>query len=169
MATREELLRDQELPQRLGLPPVRVWPPKADWYTADGELRRNLPRDPYSRGMYPARGMRPDLWRNRSNHHHANDSTPSTPRLSITLADALVALGNWAGTSTDLHSRLEMLTPDIPASASRLSREITNIENQLKVHGISVQRVRDRHSRRIQLLSNQPVTAVPMTAESTPQ
>jgi len=139
---------ERGLLQRLGLPRVRVWPPRADWYTEDGKLVPNRPCDPYSRLLYLSRNMRPDLWRNKHN--------PSTkaPRVSVTLLDAIVALGNSEGTGTDLYERLKMTTDDLPDSPSRLSREIARIEAQLKVRRVTVERERNKSRRLIRLRHN---------------
>ena len=46
MATPQEIKKETELLAGLGLPRVKVWPPRCDWYTSDGELRKNMPCDP---------------------------------------------------------------------------------------------------------------------------
>ena len=65
MATPQEIKKETELLAGLGLPRVKVWPPRCDWYTKDGELRKNMPCDPYSRIQWLSRGMRPDIWRSK--------------------------------------------------------------------------------------------------------
>ena len=163
MPTPQEIKRETELLEGLGLPRVRVWPPRCDWYTSDSELRKNLPCDPYSRIQWLSRGMRPDIWHTKKKRTTGYiDKTPGM-RITNTLLDAVVGLGNWEGTSTDLFSTLELATADIPDNPSRLSRDIGELAEQLQIRGVTFKRVRDRRSRRMVFrhTRKEPVTATP--------
>ena len=169
MATKQDIERDRELLKGMGLPEVRIWPPKADWYTKDGELRPNLPCDPYSRGQWLSRGMRPDIWHTKKKRTTGYiDKTPVMTNTHSTLLDAVVALGNWEGTSTDLYSAFELVTDDIPDNPSRLSRDIGDLAEQLQVRGVTFKRVRDSRGRRMvfRQTKKEPVTATLMTPET---
>ena len=169
MATPQEIKKETELLAGLGLPRVKVWPPRCDWYTKDGELRKNMPCDPYSRIQWLSRGMRPDIWRSKKKITTGYvDKTPVKSDIYATLLDAVVGLGNWEGTSTDLFSTLELVTDDIPDNPSRLSREIGELTEQLQVRGVTFKRVRDRRSRRMVFrhTNKESVTATPVTAET---
>ena len=169
MATPQEIKKETELLAGLGLPRVKVWPPRCDWYTSDGELRKNMPCDPYSRIQWLSRGMRPDIWRSKKKITTGYvDKTPAKTDAYATLLDAVIGLGNWEGTSTDLFSTLELVTDDIPDNPSRLSREIGELTEQLQVRGVTFKRVRDRRSRRMVFrhTNKESVTATPVTAET---
>ena len=169
MATPQEIKKETELLAGLGLPRVKVWPPRCDWYTKDGELRKNMPCDPYSRIQWLSRGMRPDIWRSKKKITTGYvDKTPVKSDIYATLLDAVVGLGNWEGTSTDLFTTIELVTDDIPDSPSRLSRDIGELTEQLRVRGVTFKRVRDRHTRRMVFrhTNKESVTATPVTAET---
>ena len=169
MATPQQIKQEAELLQGLGLPRVKVWPARCDWYTSDGELRKNMPCDPYSRIQWLSRGMRPDIWRSKKKITTGYvDKTPAKTDAYATLLDAVIGLGNWEGTSTDLFSTLELVTDDIPDNPSRLSREIGELTEQLQVRGVTFKRVRDRRSRRMVFrhTNKESVTATPVTAET---
>lgn len=169
MATPQEIQKETELLAGLGLPRVKVWPPRCDWYTKDGELRKNMPCDPYSRIQWLSRGMRPDIWRSKKKITTGYvDKTPAKTDAYATLLDAVIGLGNWEGTSTDLFSTLELVTDDIPDNPSRLSRDIGDLAEQLQVRGVTFKRVRDRRSRRMVFrhTNKESVTATPVTAET---
>ena len=169
MATPQQIKQEAELLQGLGLPRVKVWPARCDWYTSDGELRKNMPCDAYSRIQWLSRGMRPDIWRSKKKITTGYvDKTPAKTDAYATLLDAVIGLGNWEGTSTDLFSTLELVTDDIPDNPSRLSREIGELTEQLQVRGVTFKRVRDRRSRRMVFrhTNKESVTATPVTAET---
>ena len=169
MATPQEIKKETELLAGLGLPRVKVWPPRCDWYTKDGELRKNMPCDPYSRIQWLSRGMRPDIWRSKKKITTGYvDKTPVKSDIYATLLDAVVGLGNWEGTSTDLFTTIELVTNDIPDSPSRLSRDIGELTEQLQVRGVTFTRFRDRRSRRMVFrhTNKESVTATPVTAET---
>ena len=169
MATPQEIKKETELLAGLGLPRVKVWPPRCDWYTKDGELRKNMPCDPYSRIQWLSRGMRPDIWRSKKKITTGYvDKTPAKTDAYATLLDAVVGLGNWEGTSTDLFTTIELVTDDIPDSPSRLSRDIGELTEQLQVRGVTFTRFRDRRSRRMVFrhTNKESVTATPVTAET---
>ena len=169
MATPQEIKKETELLAGLGLPRVKVWPPRCDWYTKDGELRKNMPCDAYSRIQWLSRGMRPDIWRSKRKITTGYvDKTPAKTDAYATLLDAVIGLGNWEGTSTDLFSTLELVTDDIPDNPSRLSRDIGDLAEQLQVRGVTFKRVRDRRSRRMVFrhTNKESVTATPVTAET---
>ena len=151
MATPQELKRETDLLEGLGLPRGKVWPARCDWYTSDGELRPNLACDPYSRIQWLSRGMRPDIWRSKKKTVTTGyvDKTPVKTDAYATLLDAVIGLGNWEGTSTDLFSTLELVTDDIPDNPSRLSRDIGDLAEQLQVRGVTFKRVRDSRGRRM--------------------
>ena len=150
MATPQELKRETDLLEGLGLPRVRVWPARCDWYTSNGELRKNLACDPYSRILWLSRGMRRDIWHNKK-PRASRTTTNVVPEMRITntLLDAVVGLGNWEGTGTDLYSALELVTDDIPDNPSRLSRDIGDLAEQLQVRGVTFKRVRDSRGSRM--------------------
>ena len=150
MATPQEIKKEPELLAGLGLPRVRVWPARCDWDTSDGGLRPNLACDPYSRILWLSRGMRPDIWHNKK-PRASSTATNVVPEMRITntLLDAVVGLGNWEGTGTDLYSALELVTDDIPDNPSRLSRDIGDLAEQLQVRGVTFKRVRDSRGRRM--------------------
>ena len=155
MATKQDIERDRELLKGLGLPEVRIWPPRCDWYTKDGEVRPNLSCDPYSRGLWLERGMRPDIWsEDPKPSQQSHYELPLPANVTPTLVEALIGLGSWVGTVTELFFALEKVTDDIPMSASRLSREIGKVENELKVRNVTVHRVRDKHQRLIRFSPN---------------
>ena len=83
MPTMQNLIRERELLIRLGLSPVKHWPHRCTWYRPDGSVAGKLPCDPYSRLLYMARGLTPDV---------GNDSpTPAQPA-RVTLLDAVADL-----------------------------------------------------------------------------
>ena len=79
MATSAELIKELQLLTGMGLPPVKVWPPKCTWYNPDGSVNGNLPCDLYSRLLYMGRGLRPDV----------ASTTLSPSPLPVTRADSL--------------------------------------------------------------------------------
>ena len=113
--------------------------------------------------------MRPDIWHNKK-PRASSTATNVVPEMRITntLLDAVVGLGNWEGTGTDLYSALELVTDDIPDNPSRLSRDIGDLAEQLQVRGVTFKRVRDRRSRRMVFrhTNKESVTATPVTAET---
>ena len=76
----------------LGVPPVKVWPPRCTWYNPDGSVNGNLPCDPYSRLLYLSRGLRPDIG-------VISGVGAVSPVITVTLLDAVVSLVDEAGTS----------------------------------------------------------------------
>ena len=61
MATQAELTKERQLLTSMGLPLVKVWPPRCTWYNPDGSVNGHLSCDPYSRLLYMSRGLRPDV------------------------------------------------------------------------------------------------------------
>ena len=120
MATSAELIKERQLLTGMGLPLVKVWPPKCTWYNPDGSVNGTLPCDPYSRLLYMRRGLRPDVGN--------NSPAPAEPG-RVTLIDAVVDLmqerTTWEGTASELLSTLEGATDDLPADATRLSKELS--------------------------------------------
>ena len=151
MATQQDLIRERELLGGLGLPPVRVWPPRCVWYRADGSVVGKLPCDPYSRLLYMGRGLRPDAGN--------NSPTPAQPA-RVTLLDAVADLMHersiWEGTVSELLSTLEGATDDLPADATRLSKELSKLASQLALKGVVVERMTRRRQRGIRLTRRGP-------------
>jgi hypothetical protein len=48
MATQQEIIKERELLKRMGLKPIKVWPPRCRWFNPDGSPNGILPCDPYS-------------------------------------------------------------------------------------------------------------------------
>ena len=107
MATSTELIKERQLLTGMGLPPVKVWPPKCTWYNPDGSVNGHLPCDPYSRLLYMSRGLRPDV-------AGPTMSSASSATLPVTPADSLPEVVKsfmdgqdvWEGTATELLSTL---------------------------------------------------------------
>ena len=79
MATSAEQIKELQLLTGMGLPPVKVWPPRCTWYNPGGSVNGHLPCDPYSRLLYMSRGLRPDV----------ASTTLSPSPLPVTRADSL--------------------------------------------------------------------------------
>ena len=148
MATKQDIERDRELLKGMGLPEVRIWPSKADWYDKDGGLHPNLSCDAYSRGLWLKRGYRPDLWGNSNKDVSPSAVNGSTP---VDLVDALVELGEFYGTASQLHDELAKATSDLPVDATRLSKRLGQIEYELSVRGIGFERIKTPQKRYVRL------------------
>ena len=101
MATQQDLIRERELLGGLGLPPVRVWPPRCVWYRADGSVVGKLPCDPYSRLLYLGRGLSPDVAMGK------RESVPAAPTLLDAVTTLMQDRDTWEGTATDLLTTLD--------------------------------------------------------------
>ena len=153
MATSAELIKERQLLTRMGLPPVKVWPPKCTWYNPDGSVNGNLPCDPYSRLLYMGRGLRPDV-------AGPTMSSASSATLPVTPADSLPeavktlldGLDVWEGTATELLSTLGGTCDGLPADGTRLSKTLFKLASQLAVRGVSVERLRRGKQRGIRLV-----------------
>ena len=151
MATKQDIERDRELLKGMGLPEVRIWPPKADWYDKDGGLHPNLPCDAYSRGVWLKRGFRPALWGNKQKRDIGADIIQKNGSTPIDLVDALVELGEFYGTASQLHDELAKATSDLPVDATRLSKRLGQIEYELSVKGIGFERIKTPQKRYVRL------------------
>ena len=146
MPTMQDLIRERELLINLGLSPVKHWPPRCIWYNPDGSVAGKLPCDPYSRLLYMGRGLRPDV---------GNDSPAPAQPARATLLDAVADLmherSTWEGTVSDLLSTLESASDDLPADATRLSKELSKLASQLVLRGVVVERMTRGRQRGIRL------------------
>ena len=146
MPTHTELTRERELLTDLGLMPVSLWPPRCTWYRKDGSVAGKLPCDPYSRLLYMGRGLRPDVGN--------NSPAPAQPA-RVTLLDAVADVrqerSTWEGTVSELLSTLEGATDDLPADATRLSKELSKLTSQLALKGVVVERMTRGRQRGIRL------------------
>ena len=146
MATRAEIALERELLTNLGLSPVKHWPPRCIWHNPDGSVAGNLPCDPYSRLLYMGRGLRPDV---------GNDSPAPAQPARVTLIDAVAGLmqerSTWEGTASELLSTLESATDDLPADATRLSKELSRLASQFVLRGVVVERMTRGRQRGIRL------------------
>ena len=153
MATSAELIKERQLLTGMGLPPVKVWPPKCTWYNPDGSVNGHLPCDPYSRLLYMSRGLRPDV-------AGPTMSSASSATLPVTPADSLPEVVKafmdgqdvWEGTATELLSTLEGTYDGLPADGTRLSKTLFKLASQLAVRGVSVERLRRGKQRGIRLV-----------------
>ena len=117
MATSAELIKERQLLTGMGLPLVKVWPPKCTWYNPDGSVNGHLPCDPYSRLLYMGRGLIPEIAMPKTNHGN------------VTLLDAVVDLMSdrpmHVGTASEILHVLEGmvvgLSPVLPLDATRFS------------------------------------------------
>ena len=152
MATSAELIEERQLLAGMGLPPVKVWPPRCTWYNPDGSVNGHLPCDPYSRLLYMSRGLRPDV-------AGPTMSSASSATLPVTPADSLPEVVKsfmdgqdvWEGTATELLSTLEGTYEGLPADGTRLSKTLFKLASQLAVRGVSVERLRRGKQRGIRL------------------
>ena len=153
MATTLEIRRDQELLQRLGLPPVKVWPPRCTWYNPDGSVNGNLPCDSYSRLLYLSRGLRPDTGTGINKETHSNNVENYV--CTTTLLDAVVELVEEHGvvevTASELLNQLKGRTNELPGDATRLSRLLTGLASPLASNGIILERTKTKQRRGIRL------------------
>ena len=121
MATQQDLTREREMLTGLGVPPVKVCPPRCTWYNADGSGNGNLPCDPYSRLLYLGRGLRPDIG-------VISGVGTVSPVITVTLLDAVVSLVDEAGTvectASELLELLQEVVDNLPQDAIRLSRRV---------------------------------------------
>jgi hypothetical protein len=149
MATSAELIKERQLLTGMGLPPVKVWPPRCTWYNPDGSVNGHLPCDPYSRLLYMSRGLRPDV--------ASTTLSPSPPPVASadSLPEAVKSFMDgqdvWEGTATELLSTLEGTYEGLPADGTRLSKTLFKLASQLAVRGISVERLRRGKQRGIRL------------------
>ena len=160
MATSAELIKERQLLTGMGLPLVKVWPPKCTWYGPDGSVMGTLPCDPYSRLRYMGRGLRPDVVsRLKLPRLQESNAARTVPAVASTLLDAVVELmqdrDTWEGTASELLTVLASSTDDLPASAARLSRDINGIEHELSVRNIGIERTRDYRRRGVRLFRRQ--------------
>ena len=137
MATQQELIKERELLQGLGLKPIKIWPPRCTWYNPDGTVNGNLPCDPYSRLLYMSRGMRPDV------AGVMVSPTPLPVASDASLPETLKAFMDgkdvWEGTATELLEVLDGSADYMPPDATRLSRMLNKLASQLAVRGITVE------------------------------
>ena len=113
MATSAELIKERQLLAGMGLPPVKVWPPRCTWYNPDGSVNGHLPCDPYSRLLYMGRGLRPDV----ASTTLSPSPLPVTPADSLPEAVKTLLDGQdvWEGTASELLSTLEDTCDGLPA------------------------------------------------------
>ena len=146
MPTMQNVIRERELLTNLGLSPVKHWPPRCIWHNPDGSVAGKLPCDPYSRLLYMERGLRPDVGN--------NSPAPAQPA-RVTLLDAVADLmqgrSTWEGTVSELLSTLEGATDDLPADATRLSKELSRLASQLALKGVVIERMTRCRQRGIRL------------------
>ena len=153
MATQSELVRRRKLLERMGLPPVRAWPPRCTWHNPDGNVKGTLQCAPYSRLLYLGRGLRPGI-------AGVGIAPPVPGTLSsgttVTLVDAVVALVDEVGTlecmASELLTMLEGLAYEVPVDATRMSKVLTKLASQLAVRGIAVERIPRGRQRGIRLM-----------------
>ena len=149
MATQAELTKERQLLTSMGLPLVKVWPPRCTWYNPDGSVNGHLPCDPYSRLLYMSRGLRPDV----------TGPTLSPSPLPVASANSLPEAVKsfmdgqdvWEGTATELLSTLEGTCEGLPADGTRLSKTLFKLASQLAVRGVSVERLPRGRQRWIRL------------------
>ena len=117
MPTQVEILQEQMLLIGMGLKPVKIWPPRCQWYNSDGSVNGTLPCDPYSRLLYLGRGLIPEV------------AMPEETHDNVTLLDAVVDLMSdrpmHEGTASEILNVLEGmvvgLSPVLPLDATRFS------------------------------------------------
>ena len=145
MATQQDLIRERELLGGLGLPPVRVWPPRCVWYRADGSVVGKLPCDPYSRLLYMGRGLRPDVAMGK------RESVPAAPTLLDAVTTMMQDRDTWEGTATDLLTTLDGKCDEVPVDATRLSKALSKLASQLEGAGITLERLTRGKQRTLRL------------------
>ena len=156
MATQAELTKERQLHAGMGLPAVKIWPPRCQWYNSDGTVNGNLPCDPYSRLLYLNRGLIPEVAMPKANHNN------------VTLLDAVVDLMSdrpmHEGTASEILDVLEGmvagLSSVLPLDATRFSIALFELASQLDGHGIDVERLTRCKKRRIRLLNRRYSEAV---------
>ena len=150
MATSAELIKERQLLTGMGLPPVKVWPPRCTWYNPDGSVNGHLPCDPYSRLLYMSRGLRPDVaGPTMSSATLPVASANSLPEAVKTFMDGQDV---WEGTATELLSTLEGTYEGLPADGTRLSKTLFKLASQLAVRGVVVERMTRGRQRGIRLV-----------------
>ena len=152
MPTQQELIKERELLQGMGLKPIKVWPPRCRWSSPDGSINSILPCDPYSRLKYLNRGLRPEIGIPDTSYN------VTTPRLQCNpLLNAVVELvrgrDSWEGTATELLSMLDGSVDDPPKDATRLSKALKMLASPLADAGIHVAMTRTRHARGISIMT----------------
>jgi len=90
--------------------------------------------------------LRPDV---------GNDSPAPARPARVTLLDAVADLmqdrSTWEGTVSELLSTLEGATDDLPADATRLSKELSKLTSQLALKGVVIERMTRCRQRGIRL------------------
>ena len=147
MPTHIEIARERQLLAGMGLPSVKVWPPRCTWYNPDGSVAGKLPCDTYSRLLYMSRGLRPDVVDNLS----TGTKTPRAPLLETVVA-FMDGRDVWEGTASELLSTLEGTCEGLPADGTRLSKSLFKLASQLAARDISVERLRRGKQRGIRLV-----------------
>ena len=149
MPTQVEILQEQMLLMGMGLKPVKIWPPRCQWYNSDGSVNGTLPCDPYSRLLYLSKGLVPEV------------AMPKATHDNVTLLDAVVDLMSdrpmHEGTASEILNVLEGmvvgLSPVLPLDATRFSIALFDLASQLEGHGIEVRRLTRGRNRGIRLLN----------------
>ena len=154
MATQAEIDKDKELLQGLGLPFIKHWPPRCAWTTKEGELRPNLPCDPYSRHLWMSRGMTPNLFATKT-----NDDAPQKfeyiPADKPTILQAIVLfinnVGSWEGTVSGFREELANTSDELPTNPTRMGRKLKELVSQLDSQGVQVEHLTRGKQRVIRL------------------
>ena len=149
MPTQVEILQEQMLLMGMGLKPVKIWPPRCQWYNSDGSVNGTLPCDPYSRLLYLSKGLVPEV------------AMPKATHDNVTLLDAVVDLMSdrpkHEGTASEILNVLEGmvagLSTVLPIDATRFSIALFDLAQQLGDHGIEVRRLTRGKKRGIRLLN----------------
>ena len=118
-------LEEQQLLTSLNLEKPDTWGKECEWVRHDGSLVGVLPCDQVSRVSYLRRGFIPSVCRR----------LPSINSPSLVSQLCSLALENWSGTATQLKEALQY-----ERSPRLLSRELADIESQLREYSVSLGR-----------------------------
>ena len=156
MNTQQGIIRERELLRRLGMGPVKQWPPRCYWYKPDGELasQHKLPSDPYSRMLYLGRGLRPDvdylylaclkcgqlMSREKLRDGRCPEHAESPPTLDSIITEFMNDKATWSDPASVLLSTLQARYTGLPVDALRLSKALSLITPVLEDHNIHISR-----------------------------
>ena len=118
-------LEEQQLLTSLNLEKPDTWGKECEWFRHDGSLVGVLPCNQVSRVSYLRRGFIPSVCR----------KLPPINSPSLVSQLCSLALENWKGTATQLKEALQY-----ERSPRLLSRELADIESQLREYSVSLGR-----------------------------
>ena len=118
-------LEEQQLLTSFNLEKPDTWGNECEWFRHDGSLVGVLPCNQVSRVSYLRRGFIPSVCR----------KLPSINSPSLVSQLCSLALENWKGTASELKEALQY-----ERSPRLLSRELADVESQLREYSVSLGR-----------------------------